>query len=109
MKAGLLLKNMNAIITGCNRGIGKEILRIYAENGANIWACVRSQSDEFARYIEECSSNYGVEIWPVYFDLKDTKHTNTSRNFIHINKVLFIFCNIFEGFYYVKLYRMVLI
>jgi 3-oxoacyl-[acyl-carrier protein] reductase len=86
MKGSLLLENMNAIITGCNRGIGKEILRIYAENGANIWACVRSQSDEFGRYIEECSSNYGVEIWPVYFDLKDNDQIRAATKKIMSSK-----------------------
>ena len=30
----MLLKNKTAVITGCNRGIGKEILNIFSENGA---------------------------------------------------------------------------
>jgi len=32
----MLLKNNTAIITGCNKGIGKVILETFAENGANI-------------------------------------------------------------------------
>ena len=35
----MLLKNKTAIITGCNKGIGKEILKIFSENGAKIFAC----------------------------------------------------------------------
>jgi len=37
----MLLKNKTAIITGCNRGIGKKILETYSRNGATIFACVR--------------------------------------------------------------------
>lgn len=67
----MLLSNKNAIITGCNRGIGNAILTTFAENGANIWACVRKPSDKFEAYIKDLSAKYGVEIWPLYFDLQD--------------------------------------
>ena len=43
----MLLKQKTAIITGCNRGIGKVILEKFAENGADIFACVRKESNEF--------------------------------------------------------------
>ena len=32
----MLLKNKNAVVTGCNRGIGKKILKIFSDNGANV-------------------------------------------------------------------------
>ncbi len=67
----MLLKGKNAVITGCNRGIGKAILTIFAENGSNIWACARKPSDEFEAYIKELSVRCDIKIWPVYFDLKD--------------------------------------
>jgi len=67
----VLLAGRNAVITGCNRGIGKRILTTFAENGSNIWACVRKPSDEFERYVKELSARCAIEIWPVYFDLKD--------------------------------------
>ena len=37
----MLLKNKSAVITGCNRGIGKKILEVFSSNGADIFACVR--------------------------------------------------------------------
>ena len=45
----MLLKDKNAVVTGCNRGIGKEIVRVFAENGSNIWACVRKENASFHR------------------------------------------------------------
>lgn len=67
----MLLKNKNAVITGCNRGIGKEILKIFSENGANIFACVRKETEEFSELIKNLSEKNSVEIIPLYFDMTD--------------------------------------
>jgi 3-oxoacyl-[acyl-carrier protein] reductase len=74
----MLLDNKNIVITGCNRGIGKAILTTFAENGSNIWACVRQPSDEFETYIRELSMRCDVEIWPVFFDLKDSDQVKSA-------------------------------
>lgn len=74
----MLLGNKNAVITGCNRGIGKAILTIFAENGSNIWACARKPSDEFESYIKELSVRCDIVIWPVYFDLKDSEQVKSA-------------------------------
>jgi 3-oxoacyl-[acyl-carrier protein] reductase len=74
----MLLDNKNALITGCNRGIGKAILTTFAENGSNIWACVRQPSGEFQNYIKELSIRCNVEIWPVFFDLKDSDQVKSA-------------------------------
>jgi len=73
----LLLKNKNTVITGCNRGIGKEIVRVFAENGANIWACVRRESGTFSKYINNLEQKHSVSINPVYFDLSDEEQIKT--------------------------------
>ena len=73
----LLLKNKNTVITGCNRGIGKEIVRVFAENGANIWACVRTKSGTFSKYINNLEQKHSVSINPVYFDLSDEEQIKT--------------------------------
>ena len=67
----MLLKDKNAVITGCNRGIGKEIVRVFAENGADIWACVRKESKPFTKYVRNLEQKHLVKINPVYFDLSD--------------------------------------
>lgn len=66
-----LLKGKNAIVTGCQRGIGKSIVEIFAQNGANIWACARKKSEEFEKTLQLLSEKYEVEIKHVYFDLAD--------------------------------------
>ena len=86
MKDTMMLKNRNAIITGCNRGIGMEILRVFAQNGANIWACVRNQNDEFTSFINECTSKHNVEIWPIYFDLQDVDQIRSAMKVILSSK-----------------------
>jgi len=73
----MLLKNKNAIITGCNRGIGKSILELFAQNGANVWACVRKPDEEFAHFMQQLINRYQVEITPVYFDLSDYEQIKT--------------------------------
>ena len=67
----MFLKGKTAVITGCNRGIGKAVLEIFAENGANVFAVVRKETEEFSQYIGELSGKYEVTITPVYIELKD--------------------------------------
>lgn len=64
-----LLSGKTAIVTGSNRGIGKEIVYRFAREGANIWVCARKESEDFARFIEQMALEYHVTIQPVYFDL----------------------------------------
>ena len=67
----MLLKNKTAIVTGCNKGIGKSIMETFALNGANIIACVRKESDSFTDLIADISKKNQTEITPIYFDLED--------------------------------------
>jgi 3-oxoacyl-[acyl-carrier protein] reductase len=66
-----LLKGKNAIVTGCTRGIGRSIVEIFAQNGANIWACARKKTEEFEETLQLLSDKFNIEIKPVYFDLTD--------------------------------------
>tara|TARA_A100001011_G_C14314821_1_gene847436 strand:+ start:2563 stop:3321 length:759 start_codon:yes stop_codon:yes gene_type:complete len=67
----MLLKNKTAVITGCNKGIGKEILRLFSENGANIFACSRNLTDEFNNLIKQTEKDFNNKIIPVKIDLAD--------------------------------------
>lgn len=80
-----LLENKNAIITGAKRGIGRATVEVFARYGANIWACARKHDDEFERDMQNVAEKYGVEIWPVYFDVTNEEEIkqaiHTIRNY----------------------------
>lgn len=66
-----MLTGKTAIITGANRGIGLATVEVFAEQGADIWACARTKSDEFEGTIEKISDKNAVIITPVYFDVTE--------------------------------------
>jgi len=82
-----MLKNKTAVITGCNRGIGKAILEVFAKNGANIYAHARKETPEFPDLITNLSEKYQVKIIPIYFDLVDIAAIKNAIKFIHSQKV----------------------
>ena len=82
----MLLKDKYAVVTGCNRGIGKEILRVFAENGANIWACTRKESQNFTKYINNLEQEHSVKINPVYFDLENEEQIKAGVKIISNSK-----------------------
>ena len=67
----MILKGKTAVITGCLQGIGRATLDVFAQNGANIFACCQYEADEFIDHVKNLSNEYGVEIIPIYFDLMD--------------------------------------
>ena len=48
-----MLKNKNVIITGSNKGIGHAILKLFAQNRANIWACTRTENSVFKEELKK--------------------------------------------------------
>ena len=51
----MLLNNKVAVITGCNKGIGKKILEVFSNNGAKVYACVRKIDQDFKKHIKDIS------------------------------------------------------
>ncbi|SHG32749.1 3-oxoacyl-[acyl-carrier protein] reductase [Fibrobacter sp. UWH9] len=82
-----MLKGKTAVITGCNRGIGKAILENFAENGANVFAVVRKESEEFTSLITQLSEKYSVQITPVYVELKDEESVKAGAKAILAAKI----------------------
>jgi 3-oxoacyl-[acyl-carrier protein] reductase len=90
----MLLKNKTAIITGCNKGIGKVILETFAENGANIIACTRKETIEFNDYIESIKNKFSISITPIYFDLENSDEIkNAISNIISLKIKIDILVN----------------
>ena len=58
-------------ITGCNRGIGKAMVELFAKNEHNIIVCNRKQDDEFDAFCEDLQNDYRIEIQKYYADLSD--------------------------------------
>lgn len=67
----MLISNKCAIITGCNRGIGKAILQRFSDNGSEIFACVRKITPEFSNYCNLLQDKNNREIIPLEFDLNN--------------------------------------
>ena len=67
----------NAVVTGCNRGIGKAILEKFATDGINVWACVRHENENFSEYCAQLSKKNSVWIKQIYFDLE---HADEIKN-----------------------------
>lgn len=67
----MILVGKNAIITGARRGIGRATVEVFAAHGANIWACARKLDEAFEADMYAIANKYGIEIWPVYFDVTD--------------------------------------
>ena len=78
----MLLHGKNAVITGCAHGIGKAILELFAQNGAGVWACAHTKTDEFEAMARVLSEQYHVEIRPVYFDLHDQEQVKAAAKSI---------------------------
>ena len=78
----MLLKNKTAVVTGCNRGIGKKILEVFSANGATVFACVRNISKEFKSNIDEIEKNTKNKIIPIQFDLSNESQIKEAANSI---------------------------
>ena len=67
-----LLSGKTAVITGCGRGIGSELLRVFLASGADVIACLRRPDAVFNKIKQDLeSASEGHVIDEVYFDLKD--------------------------------------
>lgn len=69
-----------AIITGCNRGLGKAFMEAYASNGYDIIAIVRTASQEFDETIRDLQEKSGITIIPVYAELSDKESLQKALN-----------------------------
>ena len=77
-----MLKSKAAVVTGCNKGIGKKILEVFSANGATVFACVRNIDEEFKSFLNELKQKFNNKIIPIQFDLNDEKKIKEAANSI---------------------------
>lgn len=65
------LTGKTALITGCNRGIGRSLLEAFAKEGAYVIACTRTIDDELINGYSQIKVDNGIEIYPVVMDLSN--------------------------------------
>lgn len=103
----MLLEGKNALVTGCNRGIGQAILQKFAEHGANVFAHARTKSLEFEENCKKLSNTYKVKIVPIYFDVtKDEEVKRGIKEIISQEKNIDILVNNVGAVNQVKLFQM---
>ncbi len=89
-----MLKGKTAIITGCNRGIGKAILEQYAKNGANCVACVKTTNKEFEAYCKKLEIDNDIKVHVINMDLSTNLNILEGvKNIFKITKKIDILVN----------------
>ncbi|MEY8388145.1 SDR family oxidoreductase [Oscillospiraceae bacterium 38-13] len=66
----MLLEGKTAVVTGCNRGIGRAVLERMTAEGASVFAVVRREDPAFAERCAALAEAHGTEIVPVYGDFE---------------------------------------
>lgn len=63
--------NKIVCVTGADGGIGREITKKFAAEGATLILTSIAQSDAFDEFVAELKDNYRVDVYPFFFDLSD--------------------------------------
>lgn len=61
----------NIVITGCNRGLGLELVKHFASLKYNIIACVRVATEDFIQLCKLIENEENIKIYPIAFELSD--------------------------------------
>tara|TARA_Y100000992_G_C21260305_1_gene490909 strand:- start:289 stop:1038 length:750 start_codon:yes stop_codon:yes gene_type:complete len=68
------------VITGCNKGIGKETMNVFSEAGYNIFACVRNSDKAFQRDISNLKKRDKNEIISIELDFSNKDLVKIAAN-----------------------------
>lgn len=82
-----LLEGKNVIVTGTAKGIGKQMVKTFAANGANVFAHARIQTEEHSSSCKELEEKYNVQVMPLYFDMRDANAMKEAVKMIRESKL----------------------
>ena len=82
-----LLDGKTIIVTGTARGMGRCMVEIFAENGANVIAHARIETSEHREYLDKLASDNDVLIIPIYFELTDPEQIKNAIKEIRATKL----------------------
>lgn len=77
-----MLENKNIVITGANRGIGLATLKCCVQNGANVFACVRSLTDENKKLFSDVAAENKKNVYPIELNLCDDESIKNASKII---------------------------
>lgn len=80
-------ENKVVCITGADGGIGREITKKFAAEGATLILTSIAQSEAFDGFISELKNDYQVEVYPFFFDLSDEEAIKTAIKDIKVLKL----------------------
>lgn len=78
MSSSKLLAGKTALITGCNRGIGKETVKQLALNGANVVCLIRKVNPEFEAFTSKLAKENEVSIEMLYADFSNEENVKAA-------------------------------
>jgi short-subunit dehydrogenase len=78
----IVLANMNVVITGASKGIGKATAEIFAANGHNLYLCSRSAAALYAAMEELLVKYPGITVKAKPFDLSEKLQAQEFGNWI---------------------------
>lgn len=77
-----MLKERTALITGTRSGIGSAIVRVFAEEGAKVYAHARKQTNEFEQMVNDIAIQTGAQVKPIYFDLDNSEEMKNALKIV---------------------------
>lgn len=83
----MLLKGKTAVVTGCNRGIGRAILEEFLMDGATVFAVVRKETEEFSSYLSALDEETRSRVILIMADFADEDSVKMGAKEILSHKV----------------------
>lgn len=92
------LKGQVALVTGCSAGLGVQMAKALASQGANIVALAR-RKERVEAVAQEINDEFGVETLPVQCDITDTERVNAAVDEVldHFGRIDFLVNNVGTG------------